>query len=61
MARQIKFGPGTAMKRMAEIEAKLTSISRSGNDGVSFQKREAAAEPLRRELAHLKSNMWGES
>lgn len=49
------------MKRMAEIEAKLTSISRSGNDGVSFQKREAAAEPLRRELAHLKSNMWGES
>jgi len=48
------------MNRMAKIEAKLAIIRLSGNDGVSFEKREAAAGPLRRELANLKKSMWGD-
>jgi len=60
MARRIKVGPGTTMNRMAKIEAKLAIIRLSGNDGVSFEKREAAAGPLRRELANLKKSMWGD-
>lgn len=58
MARKIgKDSPGAAMRRMAEINAKLTEIARS--ERMTFEQREAKAAPLRKELAELQRRLWG--
>ena len=58
MTRKIgKDGPGAAMKRMAEITAKLTAIDR--NEKLKFTQRAAKAAPLRKELAELEQKLWG--
>ena len=58
MARKIgKDSPGAAMRRMAEINAKLTEIARS--ERMTCEQREAKAAPLRQELAELQRRLWG--
>lgn len=58
MARKLsKDSPGAAMNRMAELNAKLTEISR--NERLTFEQREAKAAPLRKEMAELQMRLWG--
>lgn len=45
------------MRRMAEINAKLTEIARS--ERMTCEQREAKAAPLRSELAELQQRLWG--
>ena len=45
------------MNRMAELNAKLTEISR--NERLTFEQREAKAAPLRKEMAELQMRLWG--
>jgi len=54
-----KETPGADMFRMAKIDAELTRIRHRSRDGVPWEEREAAAEPLRRELAGLRAKLWG--
>jgi hypothetical protein len=60
MRKPKENAPGADMIRMAQIEAELQSIQPSGRKGVSRGEREAVAEPLRRELTHLKQKLWGD-
>jgi hypothetical protein len=61
MPKVPKNSDGAIMLRMAEIDAKLTEIARNSREGVTFEKREAKAAPLRKELAALRQRLWGDS
>jgi hypothetical protein len=59
MPKLTRNSDGARMLRMAAIDAELTEIARSSSKGVTFEKREAKAAPLRKELAELRRRLWG--